>query len=123
MLKKIQIALCVLIGIGIVVFFVAMITNVNVVPAVPKWLSPAAFGSFGLMVVCCLGVVVTSGHGSRAQAEASRKSSRKREEIAEEPIGDEHLVDEHAGEKCSRAMPMKSRFMTPESTNPLQSSI
>ncbi len=58
MLKKMQIALCVLIGIGIVVFFVAMITNVNV-PMLPKWLTPVAWGSFGVMVVCSLGVVVT----------------------------------------------------------------
>jgi hypothetical protein len=57
-LKKVQIALCVLIGIGIVVFFVAMITNVNV-PMLPKWLTPVAWGSFGVMVVGSLGVVVT----------------------------------------------------------------
>jgi len=57
-LTKLQIGFCILAGVGIVVFFVGMITNVNVA-TVPGWLGPVAWGSFSLMVASCLGVVVT----------------------------------------------------------------
>jgi hypothetical protein len=87
-LKKLQIAFCVLIGIGIVVFFVAMITNVNVVPTVPKWLSPVAWGSFGVMVVCSLGVVVTI---------ALERDGVKPKRVAKEPAAEEGVSEtEHA---------------------------
>src|ERR1700676_4696622 len=57
-LTKLQIGFCILAGVGIVVFFVALITNVNVA-TVPGGLGPVAWGSFGLMVASCLGAVVT----------------------------------------------------------------
>jgi hypothetical protein len=57
-LTKLQIAFCVLAGLGIIVFGVAMGSNVNVA-RVPGWLAPVAWGSFGLISVSCIGVVVT----------------------------------------------------------------
>jgi hypothetical protein len=57
-LTKLQIIFCVLAGLGIVVFGVGMISNVNVAK-VPGWLAPVAWGSFGLIAASCVGVVVT----------------------------------------------------------------
>jgi hypothetical protein len=91
-LKKLQIAFCILIGLGIVVFFVAMITNVNV-PVLPKWLGPVAWGSFGMMVACSLGVVVTLA------LERERKPKPVREEA--EPESEDAGESEHHEESES----------------------
>jgi hypothetical protein len=57
-LTKLQIVFCVLAGLGIIVFGIAMFSNVNVAH-LPSWLAPVAWGSVGLMAVSCAGVVAT----------------------------------------------------------------
>jgi len=66
-LTKLQIAFCVVAGLGVSVFGIGMIAaekqqaqpqNVNAAK-VPGWLAPVAWGSFGLIVASCAGVVVT----------------------------------------------------------------
>ena len=67
MLTKLQIAFCVLAGLGITVFGVGMIAaekqqaqppNASAAH-VPGWLAPVAWGSFGVITLSCLGVIVT----------------------------------------------------------------
>jgi len=57
-LTKLQIALGVLAGLAIVVFFAAMWSNRDVAK-VPGWLAPVAWGSFGVVMASCVGVMVT----------------------------------------------------------------
>jgi hypothetical protein len=97
-LTKLQIGFCILAGVGIVVFFVAMITNVNVA-TVPGWLGPVAWVSFGLMVVSCLGVVVTlvldRDKPARPADEAGpdeEEPEQPQEEPPESPLAEEELT-------------------------------
>ena len=66
-LTKLQIAFCVLAGLGMTVFGVGMIAaekqqakppNASAAH-VPGWLAPVAWGSFGVISLSCLGVIVT----------------------------------------------------------------
>jgi hypothetical protein len=58
MLTKLQIAFGVAAGLAILVFGAGMVSNVNVA-RVPGWLAPLAWGTFGLVVVSCIGVATT----------------------------------------------------------------
>ena len=60
MLTKLQIALGILAGVAIVVFFVAIITNAQVknFETVPGWQPMVVWASFGIVMVCALGVIV-----------------------------------------------------------------
>jgi len=59
MLTKIQIALGVVAGVAIVVFFVAIITNAQVknFEAVPGWQPMVVWAAFAIVIGCSLGVV------------------------------------------------------------------
>jgi hypothetical protein len=61
MWTKLQIGLGILAGLAIVVFFLAVITNAQVknFETVPGWQALVVWASFGLIIACSLGVIVT----------------------------------------------------------------
>lgn len=99
MLTKLQIAFCVLAGLGIVVFGAGMFSNVNVAK-VPGWLAPLAWGSFGLVLASCAGVVVTLAL-DREKEPGSEEDEEEEEEHAEleEPAGEEATIGSVADAK------------------------
>jgi hypothetical protein len=73
----------VLIGLALVVFAVAIVTNVNV-PKVPNWLAIVVWSTFGVMVACCLGVVITLMLEYREKKEPDEDELADDEPVAEE---------------------------------------
>ena len=95
MLTKLQIAFCVVAGLGIIVFGVGMVSNVNVAK-VPTWLAPVAWGSFGAIMASCVGVVATLAL-DRDKPPASEEEEEAEEEESELlPV--EESTDETVGE-------------------------
>lgn len=103
MLTKLQIAFCVLAGLGIAVFGVGMIAaekqqaqpqNASAAK-VPGWLAPVAWGSFGLIGVSCLGVIVTLALDR--EKEEGADDEEEEEELLPvdepQPEGDEAVPD------------------------------
>ena len=79
--SKIQVALCILAGVGIVVFVFGVTTNLQV-----KQFGPVsglngllAWGSFGLVFASCIGVVVTQALEFREPKEPKHDSDSIRE--------------------------------------------
>jgi hypothetical protein len=58
MLTKLQIAFGVIAGLALVLFGAGMFASSNVLH-VPAWLGPLAWGTLGLVIVSCIGVLVT----------------------------------------------------------------
>jgi type VI protein secretion system component VasK len=60
MLTKVQIALGIVAGVAIVVFFVAIMTNAQVknFETVPGWQPMVVWAAFGIVIVCSIGVIV-----------------------------------------------------------------
>ncbi len=84
MLTKLQVGFCIAIFVGLAVFAAAIFTNKDVA-TMPGWLGPAAWGSFGLMVVGCLGVVVTIALDRERPAKSKDEPDSDDEEPAVEP--------------------------------------
>jgi hypothetical protein len=78
-LTKLQVVFSVLIGLALVVFAAAILTNVNV-PKVPNWVPIVVWSTFGVMVACCIGVVIT------LMLEYREKKEPDEEEVEEVPI-------------------------------------
>jgi hypothetical protein len=85
-LTKLQVLFSILAGIGIVVFCVAMVSNVNV-PTVPDWLSLVAWGSFGVMVGSCLFVVIALALEFRKKAKIAKEPEETAHTDELEPVG------------------------------------
>ena len=58
MFAKVQIALGVVAGLALVLFGAGMFANSNVAH-MPAWLGPLAWGTLGLVILSCIGVLVT----------------------------------------------------------------
>ncbi len=80
MLTKLQVVFSVLIGLALVVFAAAILTNVNV-PKVPNWVAIVVWSTFGVMVACCIGVVITLMLEYR-----EKKEPDEEEEVEELPV-------------------------------------
>jgi hypothetical protein len=95
-LTKIQIGLCILTGVGLVIFIAGILMNRDVT-TVPGWLGPAAWGSFGLMVACCLGVVVTIALDRERPAKSKDEPGADGDEAEakppEGPLAEENVPD------------------------------
>jgi hypothetical protein len=103
MLSKIQIALCILAGVGIVVFIAGVATNMQV-----KQFGPVSglvgllgWGSVGLVFASCIGVVVAQSlelRGPRAPKEPKVKKEKA------EPTAEKEAEREAAGEELAPAV-------------------
>ncbi len=84
MFTKLQIIFGVLAGVAIVVFFAAIVTNVQVKQfgPVPDWAALVVMGSFGVIVICCIGTVVTQVLEFREPKEKKVKEEVTEEETA-----------------------------------------
>jgi hypothetical protein len=92
--SKIQVALCILAGVGIVVFVFGVTTNLQV-----KQFGPVsglngllAWGSFGLVFASCIGVVVTQALEFREPKEPKPPKELEAEPIAEKEVPGEELA-------------------------------
>lgn len=108
MLTKLQITLCVLAGVAIVVFFAAIITNAQVksFENVPSWQPLVVWASFGLIIVCSIGVIVTEVLEFREPKEKKEEPAAEGEMIADESAerataGSESLSGEGAASSAA----------------------
>jgi hypothetical protein len=99
-LSKLQITLCILAGVAIFVFFLAIITNAQPVVAkfgaVPGWQPMAVWGSFGVIVLSSLGVIATQILEFREPTTKKAKPAVESETPADELAAVGATADAHA---------------------------
>ncbi len=86
MLKKLQVIFSILAGLALIVFIIAVCTNVNV-PTIPTWVAPVVWSSLGLIAVCCLAIVIT------LILELIEREPKEEDELVEEPFTDETVEE------------------------------
>lgn len=125
MLTKLQIAFCVVAGLGIVVFGAGMVSNINVAK-VPGWLGLVAWGSVGLVLASCAGVVVTIAL-DRERPPADEEEEEESELLpVDEPLppGDETVPDLTTTEQTEiatePAVPGEMEFTEPASEETIE---
>jgi hypothetical protein len=93
-LSKIQVALCILAGAGIVVFVFGVTTNLQVKQFGPvsSLAGLLAWGSFGLVFASCIGVVVTQALEFREPKEPKAPKEPEAEPIVEKEAPSEELA-------------------------------